>query len=253
MVSEQVPTLWPSLCASPPPAAPPIRSVSVGVYQCAHPFQWPSHAFLLCVSLCSSLPVTFTPFSVVQVPAAIEVFITMLIPFGVHTLSLAVQIPITTFPVWPNTKRHHQLPRNPLASMVVLLSMPSATTRACTRSYLLRAWPHTSPPDSCMKARAAFSSHQRCPSQKPSSTLRGDFSSLMTPFPHMVHIGGAFSFPSTLNPVVTRWLYSHRWLLMVPPLPVDDHLDGDFCFAVTSLVHVMYAPDWGGGVKIKNL
>jgi len=28
---------------------------------------------------------------------------------------------------------------------------------------------------------------------------------------------------------------------MVPPLPVDDHLDGDFCFAVTRLVHVMYA------------
>jgi len=162
MVSEQVPILWTFPCASPPPEAPPIRSVSVGVYQCAHPFQWPSHSFLLCLSLCSSLPVTFTPFSAVQVPASIEVFITMLIPFS--DLQTSASHP---FSRCANTNCHfsgvtqHQTPQ-PIASESSgehggsFINATSYHTRSCP----LHTWPHTSPPDLCMKARAAFSGHQ---------------------------------------------------------------------------------------------
>lgn len=35
-----------------------------------------------------------------------------------------------------------------------------------------------------------------------------------------------------------RWLFSHVWLLMMPSLLVDDHLNGNFCFVVTSLEHM---------------
>jgi hypothetical protein len=152
-----------------PPAAPPISSV----------------LFLgMCLSLCPSLPVTFTPFPAVQIPAA-------------------------TFPVRLNTENHHH---TAVKSYGVHDDHVSAAIFRCRRLHaplLSLCVSHT-----CRRQISAW----ECMSNYPATTA----------LPHSEVF------------FIIWWLgdYIHRWLLMVPSFPVDDHFDGDFCFVVTSFMHM---------------